>query len=188
MTGKDANLYLGVFKLKKSLAFLLIFSILYVTGCLNNASFSVQGEAAETLNNFIKGRIEMFSEKHFSKLRKCEVSFTENEGSLYVEFVPDFGSITFKNEIWQWAAAHAMNLIYLFPEIKEYRYSVYDSKNNKLMDLYLDETGIKLLPEKFYGKRGPGGFYRYCFTKVELTKIGNELPLDEDFFDGSQLP
>jgi len=129
----------------------------------------------------------MFSEKHFTKLEKCEVVFDQNRGTVYVEFIPDFGAITFKNDVWQWAAAHAMNLIYIFPEIKEYKYTVYDTKNNKLMDLYLDEAGIKALPEKFFGKRGPGD-YRHCFTKVELTPIGNELPFDEDFFDGSQLP
>jgi hypothetical protein len=156
---------------------------------MNISSSQVQGTPDETLQSFISERIKMFSGKHFSKLQKCEVTFTENQGSVYVEFIPDFGSITFKNEIWHWAAAHAMNLIYTFPEIKEYKYTVFDVKNNKLMDLYLDEVGIKGLPEKFYGKnRGPGDYYRYCFTKVEVTKIGNELPLDEKFFDGSQLP
>ncbi|MGI6225095.1 MAG: hypothetical protein ACOYJ1_02455 [Peptococcales bacterium] len=80
-----------------------------------------------------------------------------------------------------------MNLIYIFPELKEYHYSVFDHKNNKLMDLSIDEKGIKVLPEKYYGRKGPGD-YRHCFTKVELTKMGNELPLDEDFYDGSQLP
>lgn len=140
------------------------------------------------VNNFIQERIKLFSKGHFSKLESCEVTFQDNQGKVYVEFIPDFGAITFKNEIWHWAAAHAMNLIYIFPEIKEYQYIVFDSKGNKLMELYLDQQGIKLLPEKFYGKRGPGGYYRHCFTKVEVTKIGNELPLDENFFDGSQLP
>lgn len=132
-------------------------------------------------------RIKMFSEQHFTKLRECQVTFTESHCSIYIEFIPDFGAITFKNDIWHWAATHAMNLVYIFPEIKEYKYTVFDGKNNKLMDLYLDETGIKVLPERFYGTRGPGD-YRNCFTKVEVTKIGSELPLDENFYDGSQLP
>lgn len=129
----------------------------------------------------------MFSEKHFSLLRDCQITFTEGKGLVYVEFTPDFGAITFKNDIWQRAAEHAMGLIYIFPEIKGYSYAVYDTKDNKLMDLYIDEVGIKVLPDKFFGPKGPGG-YRNCFTKVEVTKMGNELPLDEDFFDGSQLP
>jgi len=155
---------------------------------MNISSNQVQGEPDGALQKFIAERIEMFTSKHFTKMQKCEVKFTENKGTVYIEFIPDFGSITFKNEIWQWAASHAMNLIYIFPEIKEYSYAVYDVKNNKLMDLYLDENGIRVLPEKFFGHRGPGDYYRYCFTKVELTKIGNQLPLDERFFEGSQLP
>jgi hypothetical protein len=147
----------------------------------------VQGGIEDPVQSFISERIKMFSEKFFPELRECQTTFTEGKGSVYIEFTPDFGAITFKNDIWQRAAAHAMNLIYIFPEIKEYQYRVIDAKNNKLMDLYIDEVGIKILPEKFYGKKGPGG-YRNCFTKVEMTKIGNELPLDEDFYDGSQLP
>ncbi|MFZ5942955.1 MAG: hypothetical protein ACOYVD_02515 [Bacillota bacterium] len=171
-----------------ALGIILIFFSITIAGCMNFSSSQVQVEADETINSFISERIKMFSKKHFSKLQDCQVQFTENKGMVSVAFVPDFGSITFKNEIWHWAASHAMNLIYLFPEIKEYHYQVYDSKDNKLMDLYIDELGIKVLPEKFYGKRGAGDFYRHCFTRVELTKIGNELPLDENFFDGSQLP
>jgi len=170
--------------LKKYIGFLIM--IFLCTACTNISS-SVQGEIDAPLQNFISERIKMFSEKHFTKLHNCEVTFSEDKGAVSVEFVPDFGSITFKNDIWHWAAAHAMNLTYVFPEIKDYRYTVFDDKNNKLMDLEIDELGIRILPEKFFGNRGPGD-YRHCFTKVELTKIGNELPLDEDFFDGSQLP
>jgi len=155
---------------------------------MNITSYQVDGEPDGTLHKFISERIQLFSSKHFTKLQNCEVNFTENKGIVKVEFIPDFGSITFKNEIWHWAASHAMNLIYIFPEIKEYHYTVYDKKNNKLMYLYLDEVGIKNLPEKFFGHRGPGDYFRSCFTKVEVTKIGNELPLDERFFEGSQLP
>ena len=156
---------------------------------MGSTSSEVQGEYdVEDLQAFIGERVELFSQKHFTKLTKFEISFTDNQGKVYIEFIPDFGSITFKNEIWQWSAAHAMNLIYIFPEIIEYHYAVYDSSNKKLMDLYLDETGVKMLPEKYYGQRGPGNYYRYCFTKVEETPLGKELPIDEKFFEGSGLP
>lgn len=161
---------------------------MFLTGC-NRSSQYVQGEVEKQEQDFIKQRIETYSAKHFSKLEECQVSFSaEDRGQLYIKFIPDFGSITFKNEIWHWSALHALNLTYLFPEIKEYHYSIFDVKNNKLMDLYLDEVGIKVLPEKFYGQKGPGNYYSFCFTTVEETTIGKELPIDENFFEGSGLP
>lgn len=173
--------------MKKVKIGIFVLAVIFMLGSCTNTSSMVQGEIEEPVQNFIRERIKMFSEKHFTKLRDCQITFNHGKGSVHVEFTPDFGAITFKNDIWKRAAEHAMNLIYIFPEIKEYSYTVIDTKDNKLMDLYIDEVGIKLLPEKFYGTKGPGG-YRNCFTKVEVTKIGNELPLDEDFFDGSQFP
>lgn len=176
-----------VFKLSKPKLYIFLLAIiLIISGCTNRLS-SVQGEIEVSLQNFIRERIKLCSAKHFTQLERCEVVFTGEKGVVQVDFRPDFGAIIFKNDIWRSAAAHTMNLIYIFPEIKEYNYGVFDNKNNKLMDLLIDEMGIKALPEKFYGTRGPGD-YRNCFTKVEFTKIGNELPLDEDFYDGSQLP
>ncbi|NMA01234.1 MAG: hypothetical protein GX923_01550 [Clostridia bacterium] len=157
-------------------------------GC-NKSSQTVQGEYEKQIQDFIRERIQNYSTKHFSKLEECEVSFySEDKVKVYIKFIPDFGSIIFKNEIWHWSALHALNLSYLFPEIKEYHYSVFDTNNNKLMDLYLDEGGIRMLPDKFYGQKGPGNYYRFCFTNVEETTIGKELPIDENFFEGSGLP
>lgn len=157
-------------------------------GC-NSSSQTVQGEYEKQVQDFIRERIETYSAQHFSKLEECEVTFSsEDRGQVYIKFIPDFGSITFKNEIWQWTALHALNIAYLFPEIKEYHYSVFGANNNQLMELYIDEVGIKALPDKFYGQKGPGNYYRYCFTTVEETEIGRELPIDENFFEGSGLP
>lgn len=179
---------MGVLKLKKlnTYVFLLMIFLLISCGCTDKSS-SVQGEVDIPLKNFIVERINLFSEKHFSKLEKCEVIFASEENSVIIEFIPDFGAITFKNDIWHWAATHAMNLVYIFPEVTEYKYTVLDAKNNILMELFIDKAGIRALPEKFYGKRGPE-VYRHCFSKVELSKMGSELPFDEDFFDGSLLP
>lgn len=176
-----------VFALKNFKIYVLLLVIFLLNGCMQISSL-VQGEINEEEQLFISERIKLFSEKHFTLLEKCEVNFTENGAKVYIEFIPDFGSIIFKNDIWRIAAAHAMNLVYIFPEINEYRYVVFDKNKDKLMDLFLDEVGIRSLPEKFYGVRGPGNYYRYCFTKVEITPKGNELPLDENFFEGSQLP
>ena len=148
----------------------------------------VQGEINEEEQQFISERIKLFSEKHFTLLEKCEVNFTENGAKFILNLFPILVQLSLRTIFGGLLPPHAMNLVYIFPEINEYRYVVFDKNKDKLMDLFLDEVGIRSLPEKFYGVRGPGNYYRYCFTKVEITPKGNELPLDENFFEGSQLP
>lgn len=174
---------------KKNQSLILIFiSCFFIVACTHTSNTrSVQTNIGNNEKDFISERIEMFTTKHFTKMEKCDIDFVNQEGRVRVELVADFGSITFKNEIWHHVAHHAMNLIYIFPEITEYDYVVYDGKDNKLMDLMIDKEGITNLPQHFTNG-GQGGNYRFCFTRVDMTKMGQELPLDERFFEGWEYP
>lgn len=171
--------------INKVVLILLIISLVSGCGLTKDTVGLPQGQKQQ----FIRERVALYTNNHFDTIKTIKLNFSEEDKiALFVEFTPNFGSITFKNEIWQWSAAHALTLIKIFPEITFFEYRVIDKDEGHLMDLIIDEFGLKSLEENYYGQKGPGNSYSSCFSKVVETPRGRSLPLDERFFEGSGLP
>lgn len=123
--------------------------------------------------DFILSKMEYFTEYHFRFTREIELEKLEDEYKLSVEFIPEIGSVIYKDTVLEQVSFHAFNINKFFPEITSYCYVVIWPENSDEVALRLEinKDEIEQLSKFYYtefGSQEPD--YASFFSLIEDTE------------------
>lgn len=97
--------------------------------------------------------------------------------AVSVSFIPETGSFPVKEDIYQSAAYHALEIVSFFPEVNQFHYVVLWEKPEKeeVLTMTIDEDAIKSLSDNYFNEyiNQNAGFdthYKNIFSTVIETE------------------
>jgi hypothetical protein len=105
----------------------------------------------QTVQQFMKTKIEYYSKNTFKFMKQIEVQDIKGNTTVSISLVPEVGSEVIKEDIYRSLAAHAVDVNKFFSEVKTFKYSILwdDRKKSEVMQLTIDEQGVKQLSKKY---------------------------------------
>lgn len=112
-----------------------------------------------------------------------DVQFVVDNGkiSVYISFVPEVDSFPVKEDIYESAAYHAMQIIRFYPEVNFFEYTVLwdDFSKQEALTLEIDEEDVKQVEHTYYAQLTGGGgtLFREVFSAIMETEESKQWKL-----------
>ncbi|WP_150266191.1 hypothetical protein [Paenibacillus tepidiphilus] len=163
--------------------FLVMFSLCFValTGCANTDNVAAPTPTAETeriQGDWIRKKLDDYTNIMFRFAERLEITENENEYSLVLSFVPEVGSAPVKELIYQSMAEYAWSIHQFFPEVTRYEFHVLwdDRSKDDVMQALIDEEGVNELNNNYYSvKMDQRGELEASWRKVFSNITENEI-------------
>jgi hypothetical protein len=100
----------------------------------------------------IRNKIEDFTKHYFRFIESVQINTSDQKISVSTSYIPEIGSVIYKEELYESMAYHALQIKLFFPEVNHFKYIVLwdDYTKQEAMTLTINESDIKQLEKNYY--------------------------------------